>query len=154
MCEIGLWESVSLSTVLGDGWHHLCFVSNPLKLFLALGKMDSSFLSYQMLCWNTVKRMAGLRVPSAVLLNQTKAEMWPAMRHLTAEPLATWRIKKNLETLAAFCPIKKQHKGGPKNSLIIFCIFLRSLGAGGMGEGAQRGRENVAFIHETANAWP
>lgn len=46
MHEIGLLETAVLSTVLGDSWHHLCFASSPLKLFLAMSKRDSFFLPF------------------------------------------------------------------------------------------------------------
>ena len=46
MHEIGLREAAVLSTVPGDSWHHLCFASSLLKLFLAMGKRDSYFLPF------------------------------------------------------------------------------------------------------------
>lgn len=46
MHEIGLQEAAVLSTVPGDSWHHLCFASSLLKLFLAMGKRESYFLPF------------------------------------------------------------------------------------------------------------
>jgi hypothetical protein len=46
MHEIGLQEMARLSTVSGDSWHHLCFASSLLKLFLAMGKRNSFFLPF------------------------------------------------------------------------------------------------------------
>lgn len=46
MHKIGLREAGVLSAVPGDSWHHLCFASSLLKLFLAMGKRESYFLPF------------------------------------------------------------------------------------------------------------